>query len=189
MTHPRRSHLACLSLLVLAACGGPSGALPQLPAATASAYRLGPDDMLKLTVFNDARLNGDYRVSDSGAIALPLIGTIRANGRTTTEMERAVEAEMRQKNLFRDPSVAVQVVSYRPIFVLGMVERGGQFPYQPGMTVLTAVAVAGGFNYRAIRDELTITRIGEDGRPQEYRAGREALVRPGDTLTVFERRF
>ncbi|MBK1658514.1 polysaccharide biosynthesis/export family protein [Paracraurococcus ruber] len=178
-----------LPLLAVAACGGPGAGLPPLPDATQAAYRLGPEDQVRVTVFNDPRLTGDFRVSDAGTIALPLVGTVAASGHTTQEVERGIEREMKQKNLFRDPSVAVQVTSYRPIFVLGMAEKPGQFPYQPGMTALTAVAVAGGFNYRAIRDYVSVTRIGPDGRPAEYRATREALVQPGDVVTVFERRF
>ena len=190
--HIRRGF--CMMLLLtgltgLAACSTPGAGLPPLPDATLASYRVGPEDQLRVTVFNDPRLTGDFRVSDAGTIALPLIGTVRAAGLTTDEAERAIEAEMRRKNLFRDPSVAVQVLTYRPVFVLGMVERGGQFPYQPGMTSLTAVAVAGGFNYRAIKDYVSITRIGADGRPVEYRAQRESLVQPGDVVTVFERRF
>jgi len=188
MTPGRRSF--CLMLLTgVAACAGPGSGLPPLPDAAQTQYRLGPEDQVRVTVFNDPRLTGEFRISDAGNIALPLVGNIRAAGRTTGEVERAIEQEMRQKNLFRDPSVAVEVTQYRPIFVLGMVERGGQFPYQPGMTALTAVAVAGGFNYRAIRDYVSITRIGPEGRPIEYRAPREALVLPGDVITVFERRF
>lgn len=180
----------CLMLLaVTAGCSTPGANLPPLPDATQSAYRLGPDDQVRVTVFNDPRLTGDFRVSDAGTIALPLVGTVRAIGLTTPEVERAVEQEMKNKNLFRDPDAAVQVITYRPVFVLGMVERGGQFPFQPGMTTLTAVAVAGGFNYRAVRDYVSITRISPEGRPVEYRAPREALVQPGDTVTVFERRF
>ena len=178
-----------IPVVAVAACSGPGAGLPPLPDATVATYRLGPEDQVRVTVFNDPRLTGDFRVSDAGTIALPLVGTIPAAGRTTSEVETAIANEMRSKNLFRDPSVAVQVTTYRPIFVLGMVERGGQFPFQPGMTTLTAVAVAGGFNYRAIRDTVSITRIGPEGRPIEYRAGREALVQPGDTVTVFERRF
>jgi polysaccharide biosynthesis/export protein len=173
----------------LAACVSPGANLAPLPETTQSAYRLGPEDQVRVTVFNDPRLTGEFRISDAGTIALPLVGTIHAAGRTTTEVERAVEQEMRQKNLFRDPSAAVQVVNYRPVFVLGQVERSGQFPYQPGMTALTGVAVAGGFNYRAVRDYVSVTRINADGRPMEYRAGREALLQPGDVVTVFERRF
>jgi polysaccharide export outer membrane protein len=184
-----RRLLWTLPVLAVAACSGQGAGLPPLPDATATAYRLGPEDQVRVTVFNDPRLTGDFRVSDAGTIALPLVGAVQASGRTTSEVERAIEAEMKQKSLFRDPSVAVQVTGYRPIFVLGMAERPGQFPYQPGMTTLTAVAVAGGFNYRAIRDYVSVTRIGPEGRPVEYRAGREALVQPGDVLNIFERRF
>lgn len=181
--------LAALLLLVLGACAAPGANLPLLPEATRAAYRLGPEDQLRITVFNDPRLTGEFRISDAGTLALPLVGTVRAAGLTTDELEQAIEREMKRRGLFRDPDVAAQVDQYRPIFVLGMVERGGQFAYQPGMTVLTAVAVAGGFNYRAIQDYVSVTRIGEDGRAGEYRAGREALVQPGDVVTVFERRF
>jgi len=184
-----RRVLWTLPVFAVTACSGQGSSLPPLPDATATAYRLGPDDQVRVTVFNDPRLTGDFRVSDAGTIALPLVGAVQAAGRTTGEVERAIEQEMKSKSLFRDPSVAVQVTGYRPIFVLGMAERPGQFPYQPGMTVLTAVAVAGGFNYRAIRDYVSVTRIGPEGRPVEYRSGREALVQPGDVITIFERRF
>jgi len=184
----RRILVGCIGL-TLAGCVSPGGDLPLLPESSASAYRLGPTDQVRVTVFNDPRLTGEFRVADNGELALPLIGSVQAAGHTTTEVSRAIEWVMRNKSLFRDPNVAVEVITYRPIFVLGMVERGGQFPYQPGMTALTAVAVAGGFNYRAIRDYVSVTRIGPDGRPVEYRASREALVQPGDVLTIFERRF
>jgi polysaccharide biosynthesis/export protein len=184
-----RRLFALLPFGALAACSTAGSNLQPLPDQTLSAYRLGPEDQVRVTVFNDPRLTGDFRVSDAGTIALPLVGTVQAAGKSTPEVERAIATEMRNKNLFRDPSVAVQVITYRPVFVLGMVERGGQFPYQPGMTALTGVALAGGFNYRAIRDYVSVTRIGPEGRPIEYRAPREALLQPGDTLTVFERRF
>lgn len=100
-----------------------------------------------------------------------------------------IERVMAQRNLFRDPEVAVNVIEYRPVFVLGQVERGGSYPYQPGMTTLSAVAVAGGFNYRALRDHVSVTRLTKDGRAREFRANRQALLMPGDVVTVFERRF
>ena len=95
---------------------------------------------------------------------------------------------MRRANLFRNPSVAVEVMTYRPIFILGQVERPGQFAYQPNMTVLTAVAVAGGFTYRAYQDEVSITRT-TDGTATEGRASRATFLQPGDVVTVFERHF
>ncbi len=184
----RRLALA-LPVLALAACANPGNDLQALPEATSTAYRLGPEDQVRVTVFNDPRLTGEFRVTDAGTINLPLIGSVPAAGRTTTEVERSIEGVMRERNLFRDPSAAVQVITYRPVFVLGQVERGGQFPYQPGMTALSAVALAGGFNYRAVRDYVSVTRTTPEGRAQEFRATRQSLLQPGDVVTVFERRF
>ncbi|WP_270936184.1 polysaccharide biosynthesis/export family protein [Falsiroseomonas oryzae] len=178
-----------LPFVALAACTTPGADLPPLPEGERASYRLGPEDQVRVTVFNDPRLTGEFRITDAGQLALPLVGSVQAAGRTTTEVERAVEQVMRQRNLFRDPSVAIQVIEYRPVFVLGQVERGGQFPYQPGMTALSAVAVAGGFNYRALRDYVSVTRVGDDGRPREFRAARQSLLLPGDVVTVYERRF
>jgi polysaccharide export outer membrane protein len=178
-----------LPLLLLAACT-PGANLPPLPAEPArGAYRLGPEDRLRVTTFTDPRLTGEFRVSDSRSVALPLDGAMRAAGLTTTAFEGAVERLMRERGLFTAPSVAAEVIAWRPIFVRGIVERGGQFPYQPGMTVLSAVAVAGGFNYRAVQDYVSITRVAEEGRAQEIRADRQALIQPGDVVTVFERRL
>lgn len=185
--HTRRA--ALLIPLALAACADPTAGLPQLPQESFTGYRLGPDDQVRVTVFNDPRLTGEFRITDNGMLALPLVGSVPAAGKTTTEVERAVERVMAQRSLFRDPSVAIQVIEYRPVFVLGQVERGGRFPYQPGMTALSAIAVAGGFNYRALQGTVSVTRVGTDGQAQEFRAGRQALLQPGDVVTVFERRF
>jgi polysaccharide export outer membrane protein len=95
---------------------------------------------------------------------------------------------MERSKLYRHPSVSAEVTIYRPIFILGEVSRPGQYPYQPGMTVVTAVAVAGGFTYRAVDDAFSIVRT-TDGKPLEARAGRQDLVQPGDVITVYERRF
>ncbi|MDJ0387769.1 polysaccharide biosynthesis/export family protein [Roseomonas sp. E05] len=177
--------------LLVAACATPGAGLPPIPqtAESSTTYKLGSGDQVRVTVFNDPRLTGEFRVSDSGVIALPLVGAIPVSGRTTAEAERAIERALRSRNLFNDPSAAVEIIEYRPVFVLGMVERGGQTPYQPGMTVLSAVATMGGFNYRAITDYVSITRLDENGVPQEYRGERDSLLRPGDVITVFERRF
>ena len=91
-------------------------------------------------------------------------------------------------NLVRNPSVAVEIIAYRPIYVLGEVNKPGQYPYQPGMTVVTAVAVAGGFTYRAVQSYASVVRT-SDGAAMEGRATRQDFVRPGDVITVFERRF
>jgi polysaccharide export outer membrane protein len=88
----------------------------------------------------------------------------------------------------RDPSVAVQVLAYRPIFVLGEVSKPGQYPYQPGMTMLTAVAAAGGFTYRAVEDYAADIRT-QDGKVTEGNVTPEAFLAPGDVIKVYMRRF
>jgi polysaccharide export outer membrane protein len=133
-------------------------------------------------------LTGEFRVNDSGAVALPLLGTIQAAGLTTAELERTIGADLVKAQLIRDPSVSVEVLAYRPIFVLGEVNKPGQYAYQPGMTVVTAVAVAGGFTYRAVEDRAAIVRS-VDGKAVEGRAERQTYVQPGDVITIFERRF
>jgi polysaccharide export outer membrane protein len=189
----RRAHkkvtglAAGMALVLLAACSTPGADLPPLPPRAVSAYQLGVGDQLRVTVFNDPRLTGDFRITDTGTIALPLVGAIPAAGRSTTQLERSVEAALKARNLFNDPAVAIEVAEYRPVFVLGMVERGGQTPYQPGMSVLSAVAVHGGFNYRAVTDRVSITRIDADGKAREYLGDRQTLLLPGDVVNVYER--
>lgn len=181
--------LALSIAVVLGGCTPIGAELPPLPLEAVAPYRLGPGDQVRVSVFNDPRLTGDFRVADNGSLALPLVGLVPVQGRTTEAAARQIEETLSSRGLFNDPSVALEVIEYRPVFVLGMVERGGQTAYQPGMTVLSAVAVVGGFNYRAITDYVGLTRIGEDGQAREYRAERSALLRPGDVVNVFERRF
>jgi len=113
---------------------------------------------------------------------------VRAAGLTSTELEAAVAAALRRGKLVHNPSVAVEIIAYRPIYVLGEVNRPGQYPYQPGMTVVTAVAVAGGFTYRAVEGYAAIVRSTE-GKAMEGKATRQTFVQPGDVITVLERRF
>ena len=185
------TNLRCLSflvLLVLAGCGRPGGDLAPLPAVDHATYGLGPGDQVRIITFGEDNLTGEFRVNDSGSIALPLIGAVHAAGLTSAELEAAVGAALRRGNLVRNPSVAVEIIAYRPIYVLGEVNKPGQYAYQPGMTVVTAVAVAGGFTYRAVQGYASVVRTSGE-TAVEGRANRQDLVRPGDVITVFERRF
>ena len=118
---------------------------------------------------------------------MPLLGAVPVRGKSTDELEETIEAEL-AKGLLRDPSVSVQVERFRPFYILGEVKQPGQYPYVPGMTVLAAVAIAGGFTFRAEDDYVAITRqAGKDAA--EGRAARQSIVLPGDTIFVFERWF
>jgi len=175
-------------ILTVTGCGTPGDNLPPVPTAQNEDYRLGAGDQIRIITFADEQLTGDFRVNYSGNIALPLLGPVQAAGLTTNQLEGRVAQALRQKNLYRDPSVAVEIISYRPVFVLGEVSKPGQYPYQPGMSVVTAVAIAGGFTYRAVDDTASIVRIRE-GKAEEFKADRQSLVRPGDVITIYERRF
>src|SRR4051794_29328190 len=152
--HPLRRLAIFVALVGLAAagCNGPGGGLPPLPMAGSDSYSLGPGDQVRIITFGEETLTGEFRVNDSGNVALPLVGAVHASGLASAELERAVAAALRRGNLVRNPSVAVEIIAYRPIYVLGEVNKPGQYAYQPGMTVVTAVAVAGGFTYRAVED-------------------------------------
>jgi polysaccharide biosynthesis/export protein len=130
-----RLRLFSLILLALAGWGGLGRGLPPLPAPSPAAYTLGPGDQVRIITFGEETLTGEFRVNDSGNIALPVVGAVRAVGLTSAELETSVGAALRRGNLVRDPSVAVEVIAYRPIYVLGEVNKPGQYPYQPGITV------------------------------------------------------
>ncbi len=182
-----RRLLLGLTLLVTASCE-PGSDLTPLPPPSDTAYRLGPGDQVRIITFGEQQLTGDFKVSDSGVIAVPLLGAIQASGLTSRQLSQEIATELKRRKLFRDPSVVVEITDYRPIFILGEVSKPGQFPYQPGMTVLTAVAVAGGFTYRAVQDRASVLRS-IDGHPTEGRATGATLLQPGDVVTIFERSF
>ena len=172
----------------LGACGGPSANLPYLPPADTAAYRLGPGDQIRIITVGGQELTGEFRIGADGNIAVPMIGNVAASGLTPVQLGGNVSSRLRQTGLIRNPSVSVEVVAYRPIFVLGEVNRPGQFPFEPGSTVVTAVAVAGGFTYRAVKNDFSVVRT-VNGRAIEGRAQRQTFLQPGDVLTVYERRF
>lgn len=187
----RRAVLIAAPLLaagLAAGCANPGAGLPPLAETGRTEYRLGSGDTLRLIVFGDQRLSGEFRVNDDGNVAVPLIGNIQAAGRTVRELEATIGQQLQSQGVLRGSAVSVEVTAYRPFFILGEVERPGQFAFQPGMTVLTAVAIGGGFTYRANRDIVSVTRV-VDGQAVEARAQRQSFVQPGDVITVFERRF
>jgi polysaccharide export outer membrane protein len=155
--------------------------------ATGAAYRLDSGDHLRIVVYGDQQLSGDYLVDDEGAISMPLINRVEARGLTATDLEQTLTKRLADGFLV-DPSVNVQVQGMRPFFILGEVKQPGQYSYANSMTVLSAVAVAGGFTYRAKTDYVQITR--RDGtKVVKGRADLSSLVQPGDVVFIYERFF
>jgi polysaccharide export outer membrane protein len=171
----------------LAACAS-YGVVDQRPVTSEyDAYLLDTGDQLRVTVFGQTDLSGDFTVDGTGTVSMPLLPPIVARGLTTDEFEDVVAAELGRR-LLRNPSVSAQVMQFRPFFILGEVQRAGQYPYVSGMTVQSAVAIAGGYSYRANEERVRITRNLGD-HIVELNVDSKAIVMPGDTVLVRERYF
>lgn len=158
------------------------------PAApTAGTYMLGPNDRVRVKVYGEPDISGEYEVDSTGQISVPLAGHITADGLTTKQLERAIAAAL-AKGIVKDPRVNVEVALYRPYYILGEVKKGGEYPYRLGLTVLDAVASAGGFTYRANENKVYLRRAG--GTAEEvYSMDSPVPVYPGDNIRVPERYF
>jgi polysaccharide export outer membrane protein len=158
-----------------------------MPVAYDVAYRLDAGDKLRVVVYGQDGLTNTYAIGASGTITMPLIGSVPARGRTPAELASAITHRLRG-GYIRDPSVAVEIESYRPFFILGEVAAPGEYPYVPNMTVESAVAIAGGFSPRARRDRITVTHTDASGSSR-YVVPLGTPLGPGDTVFVNERWF
>jgi polysaccharide biosynthesis/export protein len=152
-----------------------------------AAYHLDAGDRLRVVVYGQEGLTNTYAIDAGGAITMPLIGAVPARGRTTAGLAAEISAKLR-RGFIREPSVAVEIESYRPFFILGEVAAPGQYPYVPNMTVESAVAIAGGFSPRARRDRVTLTHTDASG-PARFVVPSGTPLSPGDTVLVGERWF
>ena len=180
------------SLFALSACetnqiATSSETQSELNARTVSEYKLGSGDQLRIIIFGEEDLSGEFVVDGGGFISLPLIGEVKAKGITIREFQRNVETSLRGGYL-NDPRVSAEVLNYRPYYILGEVSSSGEYPFSDGLTVLNAVATAGGFTYRANTKVVYIKRAGEVNEVQ-YPLTASTPVQPGDTLRVSERFF
>lgn len=163
-----------------------SDSVPLTPYSVAS--RLQTGDELKIIVFGEDALSGIYDISPAGTITMPLVGSIPAAGRTTTEVARALTRAYVSGKFLAEPKISVSVVTYQPFYIFGEVLTPGKYPYTSGLNVLTAVATAGGFTYRASKTSVLIRHLGQNVW-QEYSLAAPILIEPGDLIRVPERYF
>lgn len=150
-------------------------------------YTLGSGDLVKVTVYNQEQLSGEYQVSGSGTISLPLIGSIMVAGLSLAEAEESLKKKLMPDYLL-NPRVSFQVMNYRPFYILGEVKNPQSYPYVDGMTYLNAVVIAGGYTYRAKKGYVYVIR-GNDPERKEIKLSMDDKVLPGDTIRVDERFF
>lgn len=189
----RRRLARLLAPLLLAAAAGPvgctGGGAPKAPetAVQAERYTLRAGDRIRVLVFREPDLSGEVQLDGTGSVTLPLVGAMPLAGLSAPQAEARVAAALRPDYL-RDPQVRVEVIDHRPLYVLGEVTRPGAYPYSAGLTVLEAVAMAGGFTYRARESRMTLLRR-DGGATQELEAGPATRLLPGDTVQVHQRFF
>jgi protein involved in polysaccharide export with SLBB domain len=179
-----------LAMFVLAACD--SDSTPIVPMAAAGSpgdsNKLGPNDRLRITVFGQPTLTGEYTLDGNGVLAFPLIGNVPANGVTTSQLQQAIAAKLKPDYML-NPNVSAEVITRRPFYVIGEVQKPGSYPYVSDMTAVNAIAMAGGFTRRARKNDFYIRRLDKDGKVVRIEANVGTVLQAGDTLEVRERLF
>jgi len=191
-----RGIFAALALSLVAGGGLVTAQAQDAPArATASSgvsdpeYVLGADDKVHITVFGEDHLTGDYTVTSGGVISFPLIGNIPAAGRNLNTVQEEIRSKLATGYL-RDPKVALEVATFRSLYVLGEVNKPGEYPFRTNLTLEQAVAAAGGFTYRANKNKIYVRHVG-DRTPSKVSVNKDQVIvlQPGDTVSVAERFF
>ncbi len=177
--------IASLSATLLG-CAASSNA-PKITAIESPQYRLDSGDKLRLTVFGHEGLSGEFNVGSNGNISFPLILDTKVSGLTTAELERSITQKLMPDYLL-DPKVSVEVLNYRNIYILGEVRTPGEYPFVPNMTVKQAVAIAGGYTYRAAEKTAEITRQSKNSITTKT-VGSLSMISPGDTITITRKWF
>jgi protein involved in polysaccharide export with SLBB domain len=178
--------------LLLAGCYtdyGPVAAEPTpVLALSAVGNVLEPGETIRVVIYGEDALTGSYVINPAGNIEMPLVGTVRAAGRTRSELGREITRSYTAGKYLQEPKVTVDVTTYRPIYLLGETLRPGAYPYTGGLNVLTAITQAGGFTYRASRDTVFIQHEGQTVW-QMYPTSASVIIAPGDLIRIPERYF
>ena len=117
-----------------------------------------------------------------------MIGNVPANGVTTSQLQQAIAAKLKPDYML-NPNVSAEVITRRPFYVIGEVQKPGNYPYVSDMTALNAIAMAGGFTRRARKNDFYIRRLDKDGKVVRIEANAGTVLQAGDTLEVRERLF
>jgi polysaccharide biosynthesis/export protein len=187
--HRRVLALAAALTAIAGGCSTGAGTLPPLPLSAATQeYRLAAGDRIRLQVYGLDSFNSEYVIGDSGMLSLPMIDSIPVAGMTLHEVEQSVERRLAEQQILREPVVSAQHIQLRPFYIMGEVRNPGEYAFRPGTTVMSAVALAGGFTYRAANQSVAVTRT-VNGREFTGSATQDTRIQPGDRIRVFEKWF
>lgn len=191
----RRILSLCLCASLVAGCAmdpitqvsaGDTNARPIGTGSAQAAVGIAPGDQVKITLANDKDLTGTYTVSDAGIVTLPLLGQIQIAGYDAGQAGQAIATALVNGGLFRNPTVTVEVLTLRPFYILGEVNKPGQYAYTPGISLFGAVATAGGYTYRANTGRVFIRKANEQFE-SEYDLNADISIMPGDVIRIPER--
>ena len=180
-------YLQFLLVILMLFGSAPSWAQSDSTVEADVSYRLGAGDQLQIDVFNQADLTGEYTLDGNGRFTMHLIGQVDAVGKTPNQLEALLISKLKPDYLV-NPRISVRVQSYRPFYIIGEVNSPSSYAYVNGMTYLTAVAIAGGFTYRAKKDHVYVVR-GSDLDGKERKLDVNEKVHPGDIIRIAERMF
>ena len=176
-------YAAILAVAVFLSAGSTSAE----DAVAANDYRLASGDRVRVSIYGHDDLSGEFEVDGTGQLSLPLIMNVTAGGLTRKELEVDITAKL-QPDFLKNPRVSVEILNYRPFYIVGEVNRPGSYDYVSGMNVLNAVALAGGFTFRAQKADIKITRE-QSGAKSELEGSIKTVVLPGDVIEIGERFF
>jgi polysaccharide export outer membrane protein len=188
---------ACLgSLLAIAGCGSnatsglasyseASEAQVRVPRAAGGPYTVRTNDQLHIQVYNEPTITGDYVIDSTGSLSVPVAGRVRAGGLTVEQLERKITAQL-NSGILKDARVSIQVTTYAPFYIRGEVKKPGEFPYKPGLTIGDAVALAGGYTYRADESRVYV-RPSQAASEATRSLDTDLPVSPGDNIRIPER--
>ena len=179
---------ACASPITNVAAGNPASRAIGPSGGAEAATEIAVGDRLRIAVFGDDKMSGEYNVGESGAITVPLAGPVAVAGRTPEDAAKAIASVLVTAGLFRDPKVTVEILTLRPFYILGEVNRPGEYPYRPGLSLFAAVATAGGYTYRADSGAVFIRKATEKTE-RKFDINSDIAIMPGDVIRIPERYF
>jgi protein involved in polysaccharide export with SLBB domain len=179
-----------LFLLALLApgCTSATAGLDSVPTIQTTEHQIEPGDKIRITVLDLQGADGEFVIDQSGIISLPLIDDVKIAGLTLREAESAIEQVLLDKRILVRPSVTLQALSVRPVYILGEVGKPGEYAYKEGLTVFSIISLAGGYTYRADTRSVMITRV-VNGNKVTGKADENTIVMPGDQIRVVEKWF
>ena len=183
------SQTACAAPLAPTASMVSATSAPNIASAIEDEYTLAPGDKVHVIVFGEETLTGDYVITSGGNLTFPLIGNLHATDKTVEGLQAAI-AKSLADGYVNNPRVSIQVISFRPFYILGEVNKPGEYPVSTGLTLQQAVASAGGYTYRANSKRAYLKRANETSEQLlDLRMGKTVVVHAGDTIRISERHF